>query len=151
VGGVVLLTGATGFLGAQVARRLVEMMVKLADEPGGWVAGSRVHKTLTGLDQRRLTDGVALATEILGRFGAAPEDVVLGAVNAGHPGGMLPLTRDSAASFHHARLPATSMRPTPACSPRSATRRSSPSSPWPNASGDCSVMASLPGNRPPPV
>jgi len=48
---------------------------------------------------------VAPATEILGRFGAAPEDVVLGAVNAGHPGGMLPLTRDSAASFHDARLP----------------------------------------------
>ena len=36
---------------------------------------------------------------------APPEDVVLGAVNAGHPGGMLPLTRDSAASFHDARLP----------------------------------------------
>ena len=38
-------------------------------------------------------------------MGAAPEDVVLGAVNAGHPGGMLPLTRDSAASFHDGRLP----------------------------------------------
>jgi choline dehydrogenase-like flavoprotein len=48
---------------------------------------------------------VALATEILGRFGAEPEDVVLGAVNAGHPGGTLPLTRDSAASFHDRRLP----------------------------------------------
>jgi choline dehydrogenase-like flavoprotein len=48
---------------------------------------------------------VALGTQILRRFGAAPEDVVLGAVNAGHPGGMLPLTRDSAASFHDGRLP----------------------------------------------
>jgi choline dehydrogenase-like flavoprotein len=46
-----------------------------------------------------------LSTEILRRFGAAPQDVVLGTVNAGHPGGMLPLTRDSAASFHDARLP----------------------------------------------
>ncbi|HEU4897756.1 MAG TPA: GMC oxidoreductase, partial [Actinomycetota bacterium] len=41
----------------------------------------------------------------LGNLGAAPEDVVLGAVNAGHPGGMLPLVRDSAGSFHDARLP----------------------------------------------
>ena len=79
-------------------------MVKLADEPVGWVTGRRVHKTLTDLDRRRLAEGVALATEILGRFGAAPEDVVLGAVN-GHPGGMLLPTRDSAASFHDARLP----------------------------------------------
>jgi choline dehydrogenase-like flavoprotein len=30
---------------------------------------------------------------------------VLGTVNAGHPGGMLPLVRDSAASFHDGRLP----------------------------------------------
>jgi choline dehydrogenase-like flavoprotein len=48
---------------------------------------------------------VALGSEILGHFGAAPDDVVLGAVNAGHPGGMLPLTHDSAASFHDRRLP----------------------------------------------
>jgi choline dehydrogenase-like flavoprotein len=87
------------------AKDLVGIMIKLADEPGGWVAGSRVHKPLTDLDRRRLADGVARATGILGRFGAAPQDVVLGAVNAGHPGGMLPLTRDSAASFHDARLP----------------------------------------------
>ena len=80
-------------------------MIKLADEPGGWVSGPRVHKTLTDLDRRRLAEGVALATDILGYFGAAPEDIVLGAVNAGHPGGMLPLTRDSAASFHDGRLP----------------------------------------------
>ena len=87
------------------AKDLVGIMVKLADEPVGWVTGRRVHKTLTDLDRRRLAEGVALATEILGRFGAALEDVVLGAVNAGHPGGMLPPTRDSAASFHDARLP----------------------------------------------
>jgi choline dehydrogenase-like flavoprotein len=87
------------------AKDLVGIMVKLADEPVGWVSGQRIHKTLTDLDRRRLADGVALGTEILGQFGAAPEDVVLGAVNAGHPGGMLPLTRDSATSFHDARLP----------------------------------------------
>jgi choline dehydrogenase-like flavoprotein len=87
------------------AKDLVVMMVKLADEPSGSVTGARILKALTDLDRRRLADGVTLATDILECFGAAPEDVVLGAVNAGHPGGMLPLTRDSAASFHDARLP----------------------------------------------
>jgi choline dehydrogenase-like flavoprotein len=81
------------------------MMIKLADEPHGWISGARIHKPLTDLDRRRLAEGVALGTEILGRLGAAPDEVVLGAVNAGHPGGMLPLTRDSAASFHDGRLP----------------------------------------------
>jgi choline dehydrogenase-like flavoprotein len=87
------------------AKDLVGIMIKLADEPVGWVSGRRIHKTLTDPDRRRLAEGVALATEILGRLGATPEDVALGAVNAGHPGGMLPLTRDSAASFHDDRLP----------------------------------------------
>src|SRR4029450_8547201 len=85
------------------AKDLVGLMIKLADETGGWGTGRRVHKTLTDLDPRPRAEGVALGTQILRRFGAAPEDVVLGAVNAGHPGGMLPLTRDSAASFHDVR------------------------------------------------
>jgi choline dehydrogenase-like flavoprotein len=87
------------------AKNLVGMMVKLADEPGGSVTGPRIRKTLTDLDRRRLADGVTLATDVLGHFGAAPGDVILGTVNAGHPGGMLPLTRDCAASFHDDRLP----------------------------------------------
>jgi choline dehydrogenase-like flavoprotein len=87
------------------AKDLVGMMVKLADEPGGSVTGPRIRKTLTDLDRRRLADGVTLATDVLGHFGAAPGDVILGTVNAGHPGGMFPLTRDCAASFHDDRLP----------------------------------------------
>jgi hypothetical protein len=87
------------------AEDLVGIMIKLADEPAGTVDGSRVRKELTATDWRRLGDGVALCTEILGRFGVEADEVVLGAVNAGHPGGMLPLTRASAASFHDDRLP----------------------------------------------
>jgi choline dehydrogenase-like flavoprotein len=87
------------------AQDLVGIMIKLADEPGGTVAGGRIRKRLTELDRRRIDDGVELATEILGRFGVAPGDVFLGTLNAGHPGGMLPLTAASAASFHDDRLP----------------------------------------------
>lgn len=87
------------------AEDLVGIMIKLADEPLGTVDGARVRKALTVTDRQRLDDGVALCTEILGRFGAEAEDVMLGALNAGHPGGMLPLTRASAGSFHDDRLP----------------------------------------------
>src|SRR4029453_17965548 len=80
--------------------------IKLADEPGGTVDGARVRKTLTATDWRRLGGGVGLCVEIPGRYGAEGQDVVLGTVNAGPPGGMLPLTRASAASFHDDRLPA---------------------------------------------
>jgi choline dehydrogenase-like flavoprotein len=33
------------------------------------------------------------------------EDIFMGTVNAGHPGGMLPLTAQLADSFHDPRLP----------------------------------------------
>jgi choline dehydrogenase-like flavoprotein len=88
------------------AADLVGVMVKLADEPGGTVSGRRIHKRLTALDRRRLDEGAGLATEILRRFGAAPDSIVRGTLNAGHPGGMLPLTAASAATFHDDRLPA---------------------------------------------
>jgi choline dehydrogenase-like flavoprotein len=87
------------------ASDLVGVMVKLADEPGGTVHGRRIAKRLTGLDRRRLDEGAGLAREILCAFGAGPGDIVTGTLNAGHPGGMLPLTAASAASFHDDRLP----------------------------------------------
>jgi len=40
------------------------------------------------------------------RFGAERDSIFLGTINAGHPGGMLPLTEQEAGSFHHSRLPA---------------------------------------------
>ena len=39
------------------------------------------------------------------RFGVDPAEIFLGTLNAGHPGGMLPLTAEDAASLHPARLP----------------------------------------------
>jgi choline dehydrogenase-like flavoprotein len=40
------------------------------------------------------------------RFGVGKGKTFLGVVNAGHPGGMLPLTEKEACSFHDHRLPA---------------------------------------------
>jgi choline dehydrogenase-like flavoprotein len=64
-----------------------------------------VHKLLTATDRSCLDDAVGVATEILARFGADPDEVFLGTVHAGHPGGMLPLTAATAPLVHDDRLP----------------------------------------------
>jgi choline dehydrogenase-like flavoprotein len=43
--------------------------------------------------------------EILARLGVRRETMFLGTLNAGHPGGVLPLTCDDAEDLHAARLP----------------------------------------------
>jgi choline dehydrogenase-like flavoprotein len=84
---------------------IVGIMIKLADENVGSVSGRRVHKLLTATDRSRLDEAVGVATEILAGFGANPQEVFLGTVHAGHPGGMLPLTEASARTMHDDRLP----------------------------------------------
>jgi choline dehydrogenase-like flavoprotein len=87
------------------ARDIVSVMVKLADDNRGEIVGGHVEKTLTDNDRQRLDEGVRLATEIVERFGVSKGKTFLGVLNAGHPGGMLPLTEKSASSFHDDRLP----------------------------------------------
>jgi choline dehydrogenase-like flavoprotein len=87
------------------ARNTLPLMIKLADCEAGTVEGGRVSKRLTAEDQAGLREGVRLCTRILGRLGVREDAVFLGTLNAGHPGGMLPLTHQSAESFHDARLP----------------------------------------------
>lgn len=87
------------------ARNIVSMMIKLADTPTGSVEGRKIQKTLTEQDKERLQQGVQVCTEILLRFGVNKEKLFLGTINAGHPGGMLPLTRKSSATFHPDILP----------------------------------------------
>lgn len=82
------------------------LMVKLADEAKGDVRHGQVEKTLTPLDRQRLEEGTELCRDIFEALGVRRAETVLGTINAGHPGGMLPLTRKEAASFHDARLPA---------------------------------------------
>jgi ferredoxin len=84
---------------------IVSIMIKLADEGRGSVSRQGVEKALTDRDRRRLDEGVMICQEILRRFGARDEDMFLGTVIAGHPGGTLPLTAKEAASFHSDRLP----------------------------------------------
>ena len=80
------------------------MMVKLADTPAGKVAGQNIDKQLNRQDQEKLAQGIELCKEIFSRLGVPKEETFLGTINAGHPGGMLPLTRAQAATLHSDQL-----------------------------------------------
>lgn len=84
---------------------MVSFMIKMADEEQGYVERGKVQKTLTEKDQEVLKRGVNDCKEILKKMGAREEDIILGTLNSGHPGGMLPLTPQEAQSLHNPLLP----------------------------------------------
>jgi len=86
---------------------ILSLMIKLADSERGSVSDRRprIRKRLTERDQERLEDGVAVCRRILERFGVDPASIFLGTLNAGHPGGMLPLTAEDADTMRPGRLP----------------------------------------------
>jgi len=92
------------------ASGIASLMIKLADsEVGdvgrGSVARDGVRKALTPRDRRRLRVAVDACRDVLAIAGIRPEETFLGTLNAGHPGGMVPLTVDSAATMHPRSLP----------------------------------------------
>ena len=88
------------------ATDILSIMIKLADTGAGRADGGKIKKPLSYPDRKRIAEGVEVCTEILRRMGAEEKGFFLGTVNAGHPGGMLPLTEREAESLHHDRLPA---------------------------------------------
>ena len=88
------------------AKDILGIMIKLADANVGSISRRTIEKRLTVEDRQRLNAGVDLCKQIFCRFGVKAEDIFLGTINAGHPGGMLPLTAAEVQSFHSARLPA---------------------------------------------
>jgi hypothetical protein len=87
------------------AENIVSLMIKLADTNVGTLSGKTIDKTLTIRDHEKLEEARALCVEILGRLGVKKGETFLGTINAGHPGGMLPLTPEDARSMHPSRLP----------------------------------------------
>jgi choline dehydrogenase-like flavoprotein len=87
------------------AKDILGIMIKLADVTTGSISKQELHKPLTALDRERLEDAVKIVKEILFQFGAKEQDIFLGTLYGGHPGGALPLTAGEAESFHHDRLP----------------------------------------------
>ena len=62
-------------------------------------------KTLTAADRERLGEAVAACAEIFQRAGVDKSRLFFGTLNAGHPGGMLPLTATQSKTLHDPRLP----------------------------------------------
>lgn len=87
------------------AANILSLMVKLADTPSGRVSEAGIDKPLTGDDAARLGEGTDLCADILGELGVPKEKMFFGTLNAGHPGGMIPLTARDASSLHPERLP----------------------------------------------
>jgi len=84
---------------------IFSLMIKLADSGTGSVAARRVATNLTAADRERLRAAVELCTEIFGRLGVPGRELFLGTLNAGHPGGTLPLAARDATSMHPSSLP----------------------------------------------
>jgi choline dehydrogenase-like flavoprotein len=80
------------------------IMIKIADSNNGGASKRSIEKMLTDADKEKLKEGVAVCREMLARLGVNEQDTFLGILNAGHPGGMLPLTANEAETFHHQRL-----------------------------------------------
>ena len=84
---------------------LASIMIKLADEERGGTDGKTIDKTMTMTDHKRMNEAVLLCRDILVRLGVPFDQQFLGTLNAGHPGGMLPLTATEKDSLHNPNLP----------------------------------------------
>lgn len=89
----------------QPAGHILSLMIKLADSNQGGISGKKIEKKLTEADQMYLQQGVEHCREIFAKLGIQKEALFLGTLNAGHPGGMFPLTENEVQNFHHAALP----------------------------------------------
>ena len=84
---------------------MASIMIKLADEEKGTTDGRHIRKTMTSLDWQRMNGAIQKSREILERLGVPEHKQFLGTVNAGHPGGMLPLTAAERNTLHSPLLP----------------------------------------------
>ena len=85
---------------------IVALMIKLADSETGSVSSrQKVTKSLTARDRQRLAVATESCKEILEQFGARRDSVFLGTLNAGHPGGTVPLSGRERHEMHADSLP----------------------------------------------
>jgi choline dehydrogenase-like flavoprotein len=84
---------------------IMSVMVKYADDGTGHFDGKRLDKPMTARDERVIERSVEEASCVLEAMGVRRDDLFLGTLNAGHPGGCLPLTMREAEALHHDLLP----------------------------------------------
>ena len=91
---------------ARPAHDIMSIMVKFADSSRGSFDGRVLDKPLSVHDREVIVRSVEESKRVLDVLGVRREDMFLGTLNAGHPGGCLPLTGDTVKTLHDAALPA---------------------------------------------
>ncbi len=86
-------------------QNIVSIMIKLSDESKGRVHGNKIIKSMTDKDNEIMDKAIAKSGEILEKMGISKNKQFLGILNAGHPGGMLPLTEEDKDTLHSSLLP----------------------------------------------
>lgn len=85
---------------------IISLMVKYKDTPSGYITkNGRIYKERTANDIRVLKESGEMCREIFRRMGIPNDRIFAGTLNAGHPGGTLPLTVNEAETLHNERLP----------------------------------------------
>ena len=84
---------------------IMSIMIKMADDSHGSYDGRRLTKPLTQHDNEVLDAAVLKVYEIYEGLGIPSRETFKGTLNAGHPGGCLPLTPSEAVTLHHEILP----------------------------------------------
>lgn len=84
---------------------MISIMIKLADSCHGSNSAAGIDKELSESDKDTLKRAVDDCHDILAALGVDKSKTFLGTLNAGHPGGMLPLTRGDAATMRPKSLP----------------------------------------------
>ena len=87
------------------ARNILSLMIKLADTGNGCMEGPSIRRELSPEDRGKLAGAADMCAEVFDRLGIPRAKLFTGTLNAGHPGGMFPLTRAEAVTLHHDRLP----------------------------------------------
>ncbi len=87
------------------ASNIYSLMIKLADSNIGRVSDSGIEKGLSASDREKFCEAMSLCREIFHKLGKQDDEMFLGTLNAGHPGGMLPLTARESKTFHNDSLP----------------------------------------------
>ena len=87
------------------AHDIMSIMIKYEDSSAGFYNGTMLDKPVTPHDQDVIERSVEEATRVLEHMGISRADVFLGTLNAGHPGGCLPLSPAEASSLHPDVLP----------------------------------------------
>ena len=84
---------------------IMSIMIKMADTSVGSFDGRRLDKPLVDQDWETVARAVDVSLDVFEAMGVRRDQAFLGTLNAGHPGGCLPLTQAEADTLHHDVLP----------------------------------------------